>query len=62
MDHYTKVEEYLWDVICEDGERRHGHGFTTRQAADEFAEWGHCCTRNHRFVKRLQEETNADHR
>ncbi len=51
-----EVEEFYWDVICEDGERRHGHGFTTREAADEFAWWGHCCTATHRFVKRPQED------
>lgn len=36
-------------VICEDGKRRHTEPFATPQAAREWAEWGHACTRSHEF-------------
>lgn len=41
----------VYRVTCEDGVVRHGpRALRHRQAADEFAEWGHCCTRNHTYA------------
>jgi hypothetical protein len=33
-------------VYCQDGVRRHSL-FATRRDADEWAQWGHCCTTKH---------------
>jgi len=34
-------------VTCPDGVVRHAAPFPTRGEADHFAEWGHCCIRDH---------------
>jgi hypothetical protein len=40
---------YLYRVVCEDGQVRHELLFATKVEANTFAEWGHCCTRNHKI-------------
>ena len=41
----ARAEQY--EVVCEDGHIRHRDPFDWISDAQHFAEWGHCCTRNH---------------
>lgn len=34
-------------VVCEDGVNRASRTFESRHEADNFANWGHCCTSRH---------------
>ncbi len=39
-----------YEVICEDGAKRHVEPFENKVLADRWANWGHCCTINHTFI------------
>jgi hypothetical protein len=36
-----------WVVVCEDQQIRHKAPFANKAEAEQFAEYGHCCTNNH---------------
>jgi hypothetical protein len=44
---HAAITAFGYTVICEDGRVRHSGSFASKAEADHFAEWGHCCTRNH---------------
>lgn len=37
----------LWEVICQDGEKRHDKPFKNRFLAMDWCEYGHVCTVYH---------------
>jgi hypothetical protein len=44
-----RINDGGYRVTCEDGYVRHEGLFATIREVDEFCEWGHCCTRNHKI-------------
>ena len=43
--------QITWWVICSDGRLRHREPFRTQPEAAHWAEWGHCCTLPHKFMR-----------
>lgn len=47
-----------YHVVCEDGQIRHAQKFGTKAEAEQFAEWGHICTRGHTIIVTTVEEND----